>query len=397
MIRKLNEQQDESSIDINSIEEHISRVEDLKGAFSKSFNLKTFVMILIAFSWMFIFFLQGKGGIEGLLDHFSQIKVELLFLGLAITLMGLCLDAFAWKILLKTMKVTASTYKTIETYFISFSWGLLIPSVTASEIYVRISQGKKHFHIKNEDRQPSAGELFSSIVLHRLLGLLAFIPLSIPVAYGFVVLFDIDPSIGILFVTIIASFAVFAILFLLLIYLRPEIAIVFLNKLLDLLGFILFPFREGILYQKTNTRKFVSDYNTNLRLLASNPLMTFRAFLLSFLNAICNIAGASILVYAAGGTAPLAVIIVILFTSNTINLIPLGIPGMEGIKETVVATLYDKYEPFSRAGVISLLNSLNTFYIPVIIGIIFSMRSNSKNTDSPSINSKMEENVLESN
>ncbi|MHA2499758.1 MAG: hypothetical protein ACXAEL_09365 [Candidatus Hodarchaeales archaeon] len=59
-------------------------------------------------------------------------------------------------------------------------------------------------------------------------------------------------------------------------------------------------------------------------------------------------------------------------------MIPLGIPGMEGFKETVIASLYDKYENFSTAGAIGILNSINTFYVPVLVGLLFAVLGNRK-------------------
>ncbi|MFX0115801.1 MAG: YbhN family protein, partial [Candidatus Hodarchaeota archaeon] len=320
-------------------------------------------------------------GIEGILDHLSHVRAELVLLGIVVTLVGLCLDALAWRILLRSMDVSASINDTLETYFVSFAWGLLIPSLTAAEIYVRISLGKKRFHMNQENRSPSSGELFSTIVLHKLLGFLAFIPLSIPVAYGLVVLLDLDATTGFIFVGFIAGITLLLIGFLILVYIRPNIAIGILHLLVSAITRLIPYFRKKEDSYKAATQKFVLDYTANLRLLASHPLQTAKAFILALLNAICGFIGATILVYAAGGNAPVEAILVIVFVSGTINLIPLGIPGMEGFKETVITSLYTKYENFSKAGVISLLNSLNTFYMPVLVGLVLALFGNAKKDD----------------
>jgi uncharacterized protein (TIRG00374 family) len=367
-----------SKTDLELLEESVAQVEDLTGVLRKSLDIKTIFMISLAFSWMMIFFITGPGGIEGILDHLSHVRAELVVLGIIITLLGLCLDAIAWRILLRSMDVSASINDTLETYFVSFAWGLLVPSLTAAEIYVRISLGKRRFHMNQENRSPYAGELFSTIVLHKLLGFLAFIPLSIPVAYGLVVLLGLDATTGYIFVGFIAGLTLLLIGFLILVYFKPSIAIGILHPLISAIAYLIPYFRKKEDSYKAAARKFVLDYTTNFRLLASHPLQTSKAFILALLNAICGFIGATILVYAAGGNAPVAAILVIVFVSGTINLIPLGIPGMEGFKETVITSLYDKYEDFSKAGAISLLNSLNTFYIPVLIGLVLAVFGNAK-------------------
>ena len=327
---------------------------------------------------MLFFFVTGPGGVEGLLDQISRVKAELVVLGVAVTLAGLCLDAIAWRILLRSMNLSASIPDTMETYFASFAWGLLGPSFTAVEIYVRISLAKKRFFVKQENRPPSTGELFSSILLHRLLGLLAYIPLSIPVAYGLVVLLDLDRTAGLLFVLFISLLALLAVSFIALIYVKPNLATGVLGGVISIIEKLIPPYKKISDSHRVATQQFVRDYTVNLRLLARQPLATSKAFILALLNAICGFAGAAILVYAAGGSAPIWAILVIVFVSGTINLIPLGIPGMEGFKETVITSLYRKYESFSKAGVISLLNSFSTFYVPVVVGIAYAIIGNKK-------------------
>jgi uncharacterized protein (TIRG00374 family) len=364
--------------DIIALEESIAQVEDLRAILKKSVDIRTTFMICLAFFWMIIFFAFAPGGIEGIFETLFQIKIEYLVLGLMITLLGLFLDAISWRILLRSMDVFASINDTLEAYFVSFAWGLLIPSLTAAEIYVRISLGKKRFHHNPKNRSPSAGELFSTIVLHKLLGFLAFLPLSVPFAYGLVVLLDLDPTIGLYFMAFIAILTALVILFLALIYAKPNIATGFLTRGISVVATLISPYKSKADSHKAAARQFVLDYRTNFRFLASHPLAAFKAYLFALSNALCGFIGAAFIVYSLGANVPIWVILVIVFVSGSINLIPLGIPGMEGFKETVVASLYDKYENFSTAGAIGILNSINTFYVPVLVGILFAVLGNRK-------------------
>ncbi|MHA2367284.1 MAG: lysylphosphatidylglycerol synthase transmembrane domain-containing protein [Candidatus Hodarchaeales archaeon] len=364
--------------DTESLEESIEQVEDLGTVLKKSIDIRTVFMICLAFFWMIIFFAFAPGGIEGILETLFQIKIEFLVLGLMITLLGLFLDAISWRILLRRMDVFASINDTLEAYFVSFAWGLLIPSLTAAEIYVRISLGKKRFLHNPQNRSPSAGELFSTIVLHKLLGFLAFLPLSVPFAYGLVVLLDLDPTIGLYFMAFIAILTALVILFLALIYAKPNIATGFLTRGISVVATLIPPYRSKVDSHKAAARQFVLDYRTNFRFLASHPLAAFKAYLFALSNALCGFIGATFIVYSLGANVPIWAILVIVFVSGSINLIPLGIPGMEGFKETVIASLYDKYENFSTAGAIGILNSINTFYVPVLVGLLFAVLGNRK-------------------
>ncbi|MFQ5976939.1 MAG: lysylphosphatidylglycerol synthase transmembrane domain-containing protein [Candidatus Heimdallarchaeota archaeon] len=363
----------QENIDADSLNDSVTQVEDLTGILRQSLDKKTIFMIILAFSWMILFFVignQDEGGIGGILEQLSHVRIELVVLAVLITLLGLCLDAFAWRVLLKSMDVSASINDALETYFVSFAWGLLVPSLTAAEIYVRISLGKKRFVKKLENRSPSSGELFSTIVLHKLLGFLVFIPLSVLVAYGLVVLLDLDATAGFVFLGFVATLTVFVIVFLGLVYKKPNIAISLLTRLISAAAALIPPYKSKADSHKAAARQFVNDYTLNLQLLASHPRQASQAYLLAMLNVICGLSGATILVYAAGGNVPIWAILVIMFVSGTLNLIPLGIPGMEGIKETVITPLYQRYETFSKSGAIALLNSLNTLYMPVLVGLV---------------------------
>ncbi|MFW9914947.1 MAG: lysylphosphatidylglycerol synthase transmembrane domain-containing protein [Candidatus Thorarchaeota archaeon] len=378
MSNERNDSPKKSKVDIGVLEESIAQVEDLGAVLRKSTDIRTIFMICLAFLWMIIFFAFAPGGIEGILETLFQIKIEYLVLGLMITLLGLFLDAISWRILLRSMDVFASINDTLEAYFVSFAWGLLIPSLTAAEIYVRISLGKKRFHYNSKNRSPSAGELFSTIVLHKLLGFLAFLPLSVPFAYGLVVLLDLDPTIGLYFMAFIAILTALVILFLALIYAKPNIATGFLTGGISVVAALVPPYRSKEDSHKAAARQFVLDYKTNFRFLASHPLAAFKAYLFALSNALCGFIGATFIVYSLGANVPIWAILVIVFVSGSINLIPLGIPGMEGFKETIIASLYDKYENFSTAGAIGILNSMNTFYVPVLVGILFAVLGNRK-------------------
>ncbi|MFX0061315.1 MAG: YbhN family protein [Candidatus Hermodarchaeota archaeon] len=340
--------------------ESISEIPTLK----KFFDYKTIIFLVLAFGGMLIYFMittQEYGGIGAILSTLLGAAPLFIFAGIIINFCALTIDIIAWRLILSTNGIKPRFLRLANVYLTSFVFGLLIPSAGAVEIGIRTSMGKKFYNHK-EQRSATSGEILSSIALHRLLGTLAFIPLSVVVAAGFTILLEdyIEPWMGLVFILLIALFAVFLTCLIFSVYLRPQAVIRFFGSLPVLHNY------------KTTIQNAVNDYNLSLSHLGKNKGKAILAFLCTFGTAIVSYFSGTLIIYSLDDSIPFLVVTVVIFLSGLLNLIPIPIPGMEGLREISVSWLFNVYKPGQpeKAAAASLLISLSSFYVVIIVGIL---------------------------
>ncbi|MFX1535461.1 MAG: lysylphosphatidylglycerol synthase transmembrane domain-containing protein [Promethearchaeota archaeon] len=330
----------------------------------KFFDFKTIIFLVLAFGGMLIYFIlttQEYGGISAIINTLLGAAPLFVFAGIVINFCALAIDVLAWRLILSTNGIQPRFLRLINVYLTSFVFGLLIPSAGAVEIGLRTSMGREFYNYK-EQRNATSGEIFSSIALHRLLGTLAFIPLSIVVAAGLTILLEeyIEPWMGLVFVLVIVFFAVFLTCLIFSVYLRPQAVIRFFGSL-------------PVLHNhKTTIQNVVNDYNTSLSHLGRHKGKAMLAFLCTFGTAIVSYIGGTLIIYSLDDSIPFLVVTVVIFLSGLLNLIPIPIPGMEGLREISVSWLFNVYKPGQpeKAAAASLLISLSGFYVVITVGIL---------------------------
>jgi uncharacterized protein (TIRG00374 family) len=345
----------------------------------ETFDKKTVLLLSFAFIILLIYFILEKISFITVIETFLDTNILLLMVGGSFTFIAVLLDAVSWKILLGVSSIRPSIKTTYRIQLSSFSYGLLIPSAGAVEVIMRVFLGTQEFRNDDKGRKATSGEVLSSVVTHKLLGLLAFIPISVFIALSmFDYLSDIAVELGYspfpqdfnyVFVIFISLLSVFIVSLFVLIAMRPNIAKKLLNSIIKGISFI--PF-IGKYFRNTTSDDMIDDFSIQFSFLAKRKNLSMIALILVFLAQIAHWVSILLILHSVDILIALDQVAAVNFLAGTVDLIPVGIPGMAGLKE-ISLSIFIEYglgisttEAFSGA----LLVQLVKFYFVIIVGLI---------------------------
>ena len=326
-----------------------------------------------------IYFILEEISFITVIRTFLSANTLLLVIGGGFTFIAVLLDAISWKLLLGISSIHPSTKTTFRIQLTSFSYGLLIPSAGAVEVIMRVLLGSQEFRNVDKNRHATSGEVLSSVVTHKLLGLLAFIPISMFIAFSmFDYLSDISVELGyppfpqdfnLIFVILISLLAVIIVSLFILIAIRPNIAQRILNSIIK--GLNIIPV-IGKYFRNTTSDNMIDDFSIQFSFLAKKKNLSLIALILVFLAQVAHWISILLILHSVDILIALDQVAAVNFLAGTVDLIPVGIPGMAGLKE-ISLSIFIEYglvisttEAFSGA----LLVQLVKFYFIIIIGLI---------------------------
>ncbi|MFX0173612.1 MAG: lysylphosphatidylglycerol synthase transmembrane domain-containing protein [Candidatus Hodarchaeota archaeon] len=347
----------------------------------RAFDKKTLFLLSFAVIILLIYLILEDISIFNIMVLIASTNFLILILGASATFIAVLFDTIAWKILLGISSIHPSIPAAYRIQLASFSYGLLIPSAGAVEIIMRIALGRKEFINENENRQATSGEILSSVVAHRLCGLIAFIPISIIVAYAILAYFDdivynetnqhLPGDIAITFTLAISLVAIFIIIIVFLIVKAPNMAKSLISLILSGIAYlpIIGKFAKNALEP---SERIIDDFSTQLTYLAQNKFLSIIALLLAFFSQIAHWVSIYFILHSIQIPILLDQVAAVNFLSGTVDLIPVGIPGMVGLKEITLSVFLksglglDSTLSFSG----SILVQLVKFYFLIIVGIL---------------------------
>ena len=347
----------------------------------KAFDKKTLFLIGFAGLVLFVYFILEDISIFDMIGTFLRANWILLIIGASFAFIAVLLDTITWKLLLGLSSIQPSTLATFRIQLSSFSYGLLIPSAGAVEAIMRVIMGTQEFVNEDENRNATTGEILSSVVVHKLLGLLAFIPISVFIAFSMfdyiseiLVQLNYDPlpsdfSMG--FIIIISIIAILVIALFVLIATSP-------NKAKRLISFLFSAFgRLPIIGNQASSAaasadKVVNDFSIQFAYLARNKFTSVIAFGLSFLSQVAHWISILLILLSVNIPITLDQVAAVNFLGGTVDLIPLGIPGMAGLKEITLSVFIEVGLGISTDAALSgaILVQLIKFYFLIIVGLI---------------------------
>ncbi|MFQ5979548.1 MAG: lysylphosphatidylglycerol synthase transmembrane domain-containing protein [Candidatus Heimdallarchaeota archaeon] len=333
-----------------------------------NFKKRKLILPAVAFILMatYFFFL----GPQGVLNKLAKIDLKFILLIVVIQLAGYFFDSLAWKVLLRTVNIKPSTRDIYSVYLTSFGYGLLLPSMSAVETAIRVDMGKTIFEKSNHSRDSiESSAVLSSIVLHKMIGGLINIPVILLISYSLVVYFELPLSWALAFMIVTTSFISIMLLTVVVISLSPEKASRAAKQLLSGVAKVLPPVARRKSIWEDKLEMFIFDYHKNFKILAQHWKKAIAAGILIFASIIAGWINLYIYTVALSVDVEIWVMIAVSFMGSTLNSLPLGIPGMEGIKEIVVSESLRKFLSSHEAGAIALLYSFVKFYVPVTIAI----------------------------
>jgi uncharacterized protein (TIRG00374 family) len=347
----------------------------------KAFDKKTFLLLGFAIILLLIYLYLEDVSILRLIKIMLRSDLILLIPGTVFTFIAILFDTLAWKILLGVSAIRPSTSSVYRIQLASFSYGLLIPSAGAIEGLMRIALGTKEFINEEENRNATSGEILSSVVAHKLCGLLAFIPISTFVAFAMLVYFSeivenrtgqpLSSDLAVIFVIVISLLSITVIFFFILIAKAPNSAkkvIFFLSQTLKPVPFI------GKVAENSMTpaEKIIDDFSVQFSYLAQNKLLSLTAFGLAFFSQIAHWVAIYLILHSIGIQILLDQVAAVNFLGGTVDFLPVGIPGMAGLKEITLTVFLESGLSLKtrKAAAGAILVQLVKFYFIIIVGII---------------------------
>ncbi|MFX1282180.1 MAG: lysylphosphatidylglycerol synthase transmembrane domain-containing protein [Promethearchaeota archaeon] len=355
-------------------------VEETEFSLRQAFDKKTLLLLSFAVIVLFIYLYLGNVSIFTMLEIMLSADLIILVSGAFFTFIAILFDTLAWKILLGISSIRPSTSAVYRIQLASFSYGLLIPSAGAIESLMRIALGTKTFINERENRNATSGEILSSVVAHRLCGLIAFIPISTFVAFAMLKYFSniiehrtgqpLSDDVAIIFVLIISLLSILVIIFFILIAISPNMA----KRVVTLILKALYPFPLVGRFAKDAiepSEKIIDDFSIQFKYLAQNKLLSFVTLILAFFSQVAHWISIYLILHSIGIQILLDQVAAINFLGGTIDAIPVGIPGMAGLKEITLTVFLEMGlnlgTDTSAAG--AILVQLVKFYFIIITGI----------------------------
>ncbi|MFX1505888.1 MAG: lysylphosphatidylglycerol synthase transmembrane domain-containing protein [Promethearchaeota archaeon] len=358
----------------------------------QAFDRKTLLLLGIAAIALLIYLYLGEVSIFTMIGIMLSANPIILLLGTVFTFIAILIDTIAWKVLLGISSIHPSTSSIYQVQLASFSYGLLIPSAGAVEGLMRIALGTQEFDNELENRKATSGEILSSVIAHKLCGLLAFIPISVFVAFAIIAYFNeivenltgqsLSDEVAIFFVIIISFISIVVILFFGLVAKAPNTAKAVVTNILRI--FSVFPLigtRMRDLIEPSE--KIIDDFSIQFSYLARNKFSSLIALILAFFSQIAHwISIYFILTSLAGITITLDQVAAVNFLGGTIDFLPVGIPGMAGLKEITLSVFLDiglgLGSTLAASG--AILVQLMKFYFVIIVGLLVYVAGKTKVT-----------------
>ncbi len=347
----------------------------------EAFDKKTILLLSFAVIALFTYFVLEGISIVEIIQLILSANILLLCFGTSFTFISVLIDSYAWKILMRISTINPPLPLVYKIQLSSFSYGLLIPSAGVVEIIMRVSMGKKIFINESEQRNATSGEILSSVVAHKLCGLLSFIPISIFVSIAMLQYFSdillnefgqpLSEEFALVFIFIISLISVLALLIFAMIAKSPNSVKSIFRSLLGGLGKIS-QLRNWAENAKRASDSTIDDFSLQFGFLAQNKLSSSIALVLAFLSQMSHWIAILIILHSIQIPILLDQVAAVNFLAGTVDLIPVGIPGMAGLKEISLAVFLDKGldlgSTIATAG--AILVQLAKFYFVILVGII---------------------------
>ncbi|MFX0119002.1 MAG: lysylphosphatidylglycerol synthase transmembrane domain-containing protein [Promethearchaeota archaeon] len=347
----------------------------------KAFDKRTIFLLGFAALVLLIYLYLGNVSIFTMLEIMFNANLFILVPGALFTFIALLFDTLAWKILLGISSIRPSTSSVYRIQLASFSYGLLIPSAGAIESLMKIVLGTKEFINEKADRKATSGEILYSVVAHRLCGLIAFIPISIFVAFAMLMYFSdiienrtgqpLSNDVAFTFILMISLLSLIIIAFFFLIVISPTsvkkgVAVV-LNTLspVPLIG----KFMNNVIQP---SEQIIDDFSIQFKYLAQNKVLSLLALILAFFSQIAHWIAIYFILHSIGIPILLDQVAAVNFLGGTIDAIPVGIPGMAGLKEVTLTVFLELGLNLGTtpAAAGAILVQLVKFYFIILVGLL---------------------------
>ncbi len=295
------------------------------------------------------------------LEYVSFSNKILFSLAFVSMILGVFAYAFSWIVLLRSAKIKLGILKAFESTWISVFFNIMVPTASVGGEVVRVLYVVK-------ETEDSYGNVAATIFLHRIISFLPFIAGSIA---GFIYLafFYRLPAYLASLLLIISAALLLVLVMLILLSVKPKLSMGIAVRATKLLDRVFFERRgEGRTLTGLITKAF-TEFEQSMKLLKTGRFALLLSLILAFAYWVFDVAVAYFVFASLGYSIPLGIIVAVYTIGISIQIVPVGIPGMVGVVETVMSGLYAvSGVPLSLSVAATVMIRLIMMWLEALIG-----------------------------
>ena len=296
----------------------------------KVFQKRQLIFLVIGISALVLFIsFSDLKSVLGYISLANKMFYSLAFLSMVL---GVFAYGSSWIFLLRSAGIRLNVFKAIESTWISVFFNIMVPTASVVGEVVRV------MYVVNETKD-SYGNVSATVFLHRVINFFPFIGGSIFGLTYLVIFYNLSTYLSSILI-LISSALVLALVILLLFSVKPEISKGIALRITRFLDRIFLKRRNNPLKLTELATKGFTEFEVSLKILKNRKLPLLLSILFAFLYWFFDIAVAYLVFTSLKFPVPLGIIIAVYTIGISIQIIPVGIPGMVGIVETVMSGLY---------------------------------------------------------
>lgn len=292
------------------------------------------------------------------------------FLGFLSMFIGVILYIISWIILLNSSGIKLKFLNAFESVWISVFFNIIIPTASISGEVFRI-----WYTVKKTNS--GYGHVAATVFIHRIL---CFIPFMLGSILGFIyflIAYNLPAYLTSILV-FISSLISFGFLLLIMLWIKPKITIKIALKIAGWLEKIIY--KKNPLRLKDSLQKAFDEFETSIRMLGCNRHSLLLSLIFAIFFWLFDVAVAYFVFQSLNYPVSFALIVAVYTIGITVQIIPVGVPGMVGIVETIMSGLYTLAGvPLSISVAATMMIRVIMMWFEVLIGgitfILYTRRS----------------------
>ncbi|MBC7091633.1 MAG: flippase-like domain-containing protein [Nitrososphaeria archaeon] len=269
-------------------------------------------------------------------DFNSVIEVMLasdkinFFLGFTSMFVGVIFYTISWTLLLNSSGIKLKFLRAFEGVWISVFFNIIVPTASISGEVFRIWYAVK-------ETNSGYGNAAATVFIHRILCFIPFMLGSILGLIYFLIAYNLPTYLSTILI-LISTVISFGFLLLLMLWIKPKITIKIVFKIAGLI--------EKLVYKKNPSRlrdslqKVFEEFEFSLKMLGYRRRPLFLSLIFAIFFWLLDVAVAYFVFQSLNYPIPFALIVAVYTIGITVQIVPVGIPGMIGIVETIMSGLY---------------------------------------------------------
>jgi uncharacterized protein (TIRG00374 family) len=310
------------------------------------FKPRRIILLSLVGLILLVVFLSSHSDLELSIGYIRSADPVLYLAAFISVTLGIIAYSEAWRILLKAIGSSISFVSSLKIVLGSIFLNLAIPTASVGGEVFRVYAANRGYGYPYE-------AVSATVLLHRVFSMLPFLSGS---AIGFIYLstrFTLPSILSQILSIAAVTIAIFSLLALVVIV-YPKIIFVVIKPIMKLLGS-----RGSHLYSKIEA--FASKFEYSMKLLTGAKKISILSLILSWLAWILDVLVAYFVFLSLKYSVEIPLITSVYTISIMIQMISVGIPGMVGIVETVMATLY------SLVGIPSAISVAATLMVRMVM------------------------------